>query len=316
LPIDDIVGLRSRLILEAFEGFAPDVILVDHMPVGALGELKPLLEAVTRAASRPRLFLGLRDILGSPEANSRVWTDLDAYAYLRHYDSVLIYGCRDIYDAESAYQLTYSARKVTYCNYVSSDPGGTESLDTPDEPVLLAMGGGGHDFFPIAKAFLEAVPILLQRIQLRPVILTGPNMAPSEREALLAQSARYRVQILHNAEDATPWLQRSSAVVTMAGYNSLCEVLAWRKKAIAVPRAGPSAEQRMRAELFARRRLVRTLDPVSLTPDALADEVMQLMMEDRIPDAASIPPLDGAENAATLLLAQDVMPVCQVGSQD
>src|SRR5438445_4016088 len=169
LAIGDTVDLRSRLILEAFEGFAPDVILVDHMPVGALGELKPLLEAVTRAATRPRLFLGLRDILGSPEANSRVWTDLDAYAYLRHYDSVLIYGCRDIYDAESAYQLTYSARKVTYCNYVSSDPEGTESLDTPDEPVLLAMGGGGHDFFPIAKAFLEAVPILLQRIQLRPV---------------------------------------------------------------------------------------------------------------------------------------------------
>src|SRR5207245_8504912 len=212
LPIDDIVGLRSGLILEAFEGFAPDVILVDHMPVGALGELKPLLEAVTRAASRPRLFLGLRDILGSPEANSRAWTVLDAYAYLRHYDSVLISGCRDIYDAESAYQLTDSARKVTYCNYVSSDAGGTGSHDTPDEPVLLAMGGGGHDFFPIARAFLEAVPILVQSIQLRPVILTGPNMASSEREALLAQSARYDVQVLHNAEDATPWLQRSSAV--------------------------------------------------------------------------------------------------------
>src|SRR5437899_10181213 len=41
LAIDDTVDLRSRLIFEAFVAFAPDVILVDHMPVGALGELKP-----------------------------------------------------------------------------------------------------------------------------------------------------------------------------------------------------------------------------------------------------------------------------------
>jgi predicted glycosyltransferase len=39
-----VIELRAHLILQTFKDFQPDAVLVDHMPVGALGELKPMLD--------------------------------------------------------------------------------------------------------------------------------------------------------------------------------------------------------------------------------------------------------------------------------
>jgi predicted glycosyltransferase len=93
-------------------------------------------------------------------------------------------------------------------------------------------------------------------------------------------------------------------VVTRAGYNSLCEILQWRKKALVVPRPGPSAEQRIRTAMFARQRLVRMLDPEFLTAARLAEELIGLLRDEDVPKAANVPPMDGAERAVTALLGE------------
>ena len=41
-----------------------------------------------------------------------VWAETGAYEDLGYYDSVLIYGCRKIYDVESAYGLSSYARTI------------------------------------------------------------------------------------------------------------------------------------------------------------------------------------------------------------
>jgi predicted glycosyltransferase len=101
--------------------------------------------------------------------------------------------------------------------------------------------------------------------------------------------------------DALPWLQQSAAVVTMAGYNTLSEALAARRKALAVPRPGPSCEQRMRARLFADRRLIAQLEPEALAPERLAEGLLALLAHDGIPDGPRIPLMDGAQRAAAFI---------------
>jgi len=300
--IDAAVRSRSATILEAFRDFRPDVVLVDHMPVGALGELKPLLNEAAALPERPRLVLGLRDILDDPATIAEAWSAQDAYRYLELYDAVAIYGCRDVFDAEEAYGLALRARSVTFCNYVAPRAEDVSPAANATTPFVLVMGGGGADAFPMAHAFLDALPSVLETTEARALIVTGPNMPAAERERLAAQSAGLPVQVETSVADATALLQGASAVVTMGGYNSLCEVLRWRKKALVVPRPAPSAEQRMRARLFAARGLIRVLDPDDLTPQRLASELIALLSEDGIPDEASIPPLDGARRAARLLL--------------
>jgi predicted glycosyltransferase len=88
----------------------------------------------------------------------------------------------------------------------------------------------------------------------------------------------------------------------MAGYNSLCEVLAWEKKAVVVPRRGPSAEQRMRSTLFSRRSLIRSIQPERLTSERLGAGLHRLLAAEDVPNLANIPPLDGAQRAADMLL--------------
>ncbi len=302
LQVQELIELRSQAILQAFCGFEPDAVLVDHMPVGALGELKPMLERATRQIRRPRLFLGLRDVLDDPATIHRVWSESGAYEHLSSYDAVLVYGSRQIYDASAAYRLLPPARSVIYCGYVSPRPSPNGFERCPDDDgFLLMMGGGGRDAFPLASGFVEAFPTLFRELGLPGVLLTGPSMSDEDRRTLQAR-APSSMQIVSGFGHATAWVQKASAVVTMAGYNSLCEVLKWRKKALVVPRAGPSAEQRIRTRLFSERSLIRMLASGPQVPEELARALTALMAQDGIPDSQNMPPLNGAERSATVLL--------------
>ena len=236
MSIEDTINLRSKIIVSAFRAFKPDIVLVDHRPVGVLSELKPMLEMASSGPNRTRLILGLRDILDDPQVNCQAWTDLGVYEYLPYYDSVFIYGCQDIYDAVSAYSLTDHAQKINFCRYVAEKPAPCAPVSAAKELLLLMMGGAGGDAYPLAKSFLYAISILSECARVRGLILTGPTMASSERLSLLEQSTGIPVQIHQSSTDVATLLRQSTAVVTMAGYNSLCETLLLRKKALVVPR--------------------------------------------------------------------------------
>jgi predicted glycosyltransferase len=300
LAIERILRLRAKIILDAFWEFEPDALLIDHMPVGVRGELKPLLELATRRRPRPQIFLGLRDILDDPGVIRRVWSQLGAYDHLRHYDAVLIYGSREIYDATAAYRLAHGAREIIYCDYVAPRIEPLVPDRTPDDPFILMMGGGGLDAYPVGQAFMQALPMVVRELDVAAVLLTGPNMSATDREALRARAPAY-LRIETGLENASEWIRRASAVVTMGGYNSLCEVLKWRKKTLVVPRPGPSAEQQIRSQLFSTRSLIRVCPPVA-TPAQLAEKLLRLLTEDGIPNAANIPALNGAQRTAAALL--------------
>ncbi len=301
ISIEKAVEQRGQQIVDAFREFQPDVITVDHMPLGALGELRPLLDTASNEKKPPRMVLGLRDVLDTPVTIRDAWDDLGAYDYLERYDSVLIYGCKDVYDAEAAYDLKPHAHDVTYCNYVAPRKNGP-APEKEDKPFVLVMGGGGADAFPLAKAFLDAMPSILESASLRALIITGPNMPLADRQRLTDEAAGLPVEVETSVEDSTALLRRATAVVTMGGYNSLVEVLQWRKKALVVPRRAPSAEQQIRSRLFADRGLVRMLDPETFSASELADALLALLEDDTLPVASNVPPLDGARRAASLLL--------------
>jgi len=305
LSIEETLKLRSRLIVKAYQKFRPDVVLVDHMPVGALGELKPLLDKTREEENPPKLYLGLRDVLDRPEVIRAVWQATGAYDYLEAYEAVLIYGSAELHDSATIYDLTEKSKRIICCNYVSLEPGpdvGYDRAPESDEPLVLVMGGGGADLFPVAKTYIESLPHLPADLAIRSAIMPGPNMPHEQHAALSLMAGEMPVQVMHGFEDATFWLQQASAVVMMAGYNSVCEVMAWQKKALVIPRPGPSAEQRIRTRLFAERRLIHMLDPDEMTPVRLAESITKLLADETVPDPRFIPSLDGAKRAAAALL--------------
>lgn len=89
----------------------------------------------------------------------------------------------------------------------------------------------------------------------------------------------------------------------MAGYNTISEIMHFRKNAIVVPRPGPSAEQTMRTRLMSGRGLFSTIHPQDLTAENLAELIRQKLGNGNNMNDAMLPDLNGASKAATHILA-------------
>ena len=70
MPLEQLVALRSQTILAALTAFAPQLLIVDNVPRGALSELDTVLP--TMRARGTHIVLGLRDIIDTPEAEKIV----------------------------------------------------------------------------------------------------------------------------------------------------------------------------------------------------------------------------------------------------
>ena len=275
MPLEQLVALRSQTILAALTAFAPQLLIVDNVPRGALAELDTVLP--TMRARGTHIVLGLRDIIDTPEAVARQWErQKNADILRRCFDAVWIYGDPRVYDTISAYGLDrLESIEVTPVGYLDpnqrwearSDTGGTASdgtvAETSDAPYALCMMGGGQDGLAVAEAFARA-PL---PSGWRGIILTGSMMPAEARQRLQALAdARPELQLLPFVAEPLTLIRNARAVVAMAGYNSTMEVLALGKRTLLVPRVTPRAEQWLRASRLAELGLVGCLHPNELDP--------------------------------------------------
>lgn len=305
-----LIRLRTDVIRSVLDAIRPDLLLVDHLPVGVSRELLPLLPTLD---SSTRVVLGLRDIVDAPEVTRRVWREQGVFEALdAHFDEVMIYGCRELFDAARHYHLDREVRtRVHYCGYVCSDEVGEgvpsnsrmRSSRTPRRVVVTA--GGGEDGYPMMRSCLEALRLAANEIELDPVFVTGPFMPRESRELLEASAPG---SVLWRVDALPDLLETADVVLTMAGYNTLVETIRLGKRPVVIPRSGPSAEQRMRARVFADRNLVHEVDPTALTPSSIAELILECC-NNSAPHGV-LPGMDGlADAVANLGMLLDASPV-------
>lgn len=273
MPMADLIDVRSRAITAVLRSFDPGVMIVDKAPRGIFDELMPGLELLK---SRGRhIVLGLREILDDPATVRAEWSDGGYEATIRaYYDRIWIYGDRDVYDTVSEYDLAPDiAGKARFTGYLNPLDGGRpatggdplEGLGHDGGPLDLCVVGGGRDGVPLAEAFLQC------RLPGAGVLVTGPLMPAESRERLKTLAAgRRSIRVLEFVTDPCPLFERADRVIAMGGYNTICEIMAFRKKALIVPRVRPRTEQLIRAECFARLGLLDMLHPDDLAPSALS----------------------------------------------
>ncbi len=281
----DVLDVRRMMLRTTVQAFRPDVLLVDHMPHGAMGELVPTLDELRNESTV--VVLGLRDILDAPSVVRERWRLEGAFEALeRYYDRVLVYGSADVFDVATEYGWPDACRpKIEYCGYVCAPPPlegpasvHANEVDTPrDGRLVVAMAGGGADAYPLFDALLAAVPTLSAAGRCHVVLVTGPFL-PAERQVELARRAEgLPVTVLTSVSDAVGYAASADLVVAMAGYNTTAEILSVGTPALLVPRAGPSAEQQMRAQLFAERGWVDWLRPADLDAAKLGSAVINAL---------------------------------------
>ncbi|HLW99169.1 MAG TPA: glycosyltransferase [Candidatus Acidoferrales bacterium] len=307
--VDDVQELRSLLLSDVLKVYRPDLLLVDHMPVGAKGELTPALETLRKAHPGCVVVLGLRDILDAREVIARVWQKEGAYEALRnYYDRVLIYGSSQVFDSLQSYHLPVPSKGIHYCGYVVN-PGPVkpasqirQTLLAGNRKMVFVSAGGGHDGYLLMKTYLQALRLMDDCTGILTLMAVGVNLPMEMLQELVREAQGLPVQVLPHVDDSLSHIAAADLVVCMAGYNTLSEVLSLRKRALVVPRNGPSEEQRMRAGLFARRGLLEMLDPRDLTPEVLAKRLkLALQNEDPSVRGQAIE-MNGAGRAAGRLL--------------
>lgn len=280
IDLSELIRLRRDVISAALSRFAPDVLIVDHLPKGALGELTPALELL-REKGKTRFVLGFRDILEEPETVRAEWARAGHQeAIEQFFDAIWIYGDPAVYDLLGEYNLPPSiSNRARYTGYLNpADAYGTEGAGDADTLAAKLLGdsrfafcavGGGQDGLRIAQAFVESE----MPADTVGVLLTGPFMPAAERDALFRRAAARSSEfhVLDLISEPTELLARAARVITMGGYNSVCEVLSHRKHALIIPRTTPRREQLIRAQRLAKLGLVEYLHPAKLTPDAISE---------------------------------------------
>jgi predicted glycosyltransferase len=142
-------------------------------------------------------------------------------------------------------------------------------------------------------SFVRAVPELRGRHGGTWIAVTGPLMPYDEHQRLARLGEQCTAAVHRTVPELRSHVAVADCVVAMPGYNTVCDVLSYRRRAVFVPRSGPSQEQILRA----RRLEGWGLAQVALEPSA---ESLGLAIERAF--AAPVPsspplPLTGLERA-------------------
>jgi predicted glycosyltransferase len=277
LSLEDMVRLRAEMIRTVARAFVPDLVLIDHAPAGMLGELRPLFDELSRERHRPRLVLGLRDIIDEAERVRREWDRVGAWELLDNlYDRVLVYG--DPAVPTTADELALPARlpgRVVPVGYL-----GRRMEWAPDlaDPYILVTTGGGGDGHTVLRAYLSYLEDIRARVPFRSVLVSGPLLSARRQRNIEAHAGAvgHDVQVIRFTDRFEELLGGAAGVVSMAGYNTVAEILASGVPALLVPRETPRLEQRIRAE-----RLVQVAD-VEVCPAGRLDATRIGRFVDRV----------------------------------
>lgn len=285
--INEAIQLRADLILAAVKNFKPDLLMVDKKPLGVKGELSATLDHLQAARAGTKQVLILRDILDSPEMIRSNWERNGHYeAIKRFYDQVLVLGERAIFDPIVEYGFPPSvAAKVEFCGYIRKEAAPDGHLQVrrqlavgARQKLALVTSGGGEDGYHVSETYLTGLQAAPFNGQLKSLVICGPEM-PTRQRAQLQQkaAANPQVTLLEFAGDMLNLMAAADVIVSMGGYNTVCEILSLQKPAIIVPRVRPTEEQWLRAERLGRLGYFKTIHPDELTPAGLMSSLAQCL---------------------------------------
>ncbi len=295
-----IMRCREALLMNAVEHSAPGIVLIDKAPLGVCGELLPTLRWLRENRPETRVVFGMRDIEDDPESTIEQWDRLGVQEVIEEcFDEVWVYGMRTVFDVATEYNLSAAIQdKLRFMGYIVRDycDHATASV-APSDGVLVTVGGG-TDGELLLRSYLKDAAGRLSRMGIPSTLVGGPDL-PDATATSLRELARGipGVEWIGFEPCMNCRIRDARLVVSMGGYNTLCQVARSRKPALVLPRTKPRLEQMMRASLWAKRGAVEVLDPEALSPQKLADEVVRMLLKGA-PTTTPDLDLDGLDRVA------------------
>lgn len=237
LPEGDAITLRKNMLSAIVTSFAPDVIFVDHLPLGANEELADIIKD-TKCVK----YLVTRGIQNETENLQGLIFGGAALDYLEsHYHKIMVACDRNVFDFTQQYNLSPEVRaKSLHVGYVIENiPQSVISrtredrgLNGDDIWVVASAGGGqlGEELIERSIHLARSTPGIKFDIVFGPrstLRWDGDHRTDShDRADIRLHRGTGAMQYLHAAADV---------VISSGGYNSLLETLQGSAKILCFP---------------------------------------------------------------------------------
>jgi predicted glycosyltransferase len=235
LEVREAIRLRKRILRGVVEAFGPDVMFVDHLPLGSHEELADIVRT-----TRCLKYFVTRGFLNET-ANPRLILEGKARDYLKeYYDRILVTLDRKIFDFPRHYNISSEISEKTISTgyvvervpqHLISRIREGRGLEKGDIWVVASAGGG-----QLGEALIEGC-LELAGIHKQIVfdIVLGPrsNLRWEDRHRSVITRDNLR---LHKEVSNMPHLNASAdLVISSGGYNSLLEALQGSARILCFP---------------------------------------------------------------------------------
>jgi predicted glycosyltransferase len=284
------LGIRSEMIIEAIHDFKPDVLLVDEVPCGVAGELREAISTLKSHDVKTKIVLLLQDVIDHPKITISDWENQGFYhAIEQDYDQILILGMQEIFHMVREYQFPANIQhKVFFCGYIRYHaeyqhiPSVRQTLNLqPHDQLVVVSATSDITSYHLIATYLQGLALLPNADHIKTAMFIGLDM-PSRKRQILLDVAKLndRVIIQENSNDLMRYLVSANAVVTMGGYDKICEAFSAGTPAVVIPQISASQDEFIRIASMKKLGLVRAIHPEYLTPHALMQLVWKQLQSD------------------------------------
>lgn len=283
------LSIRTNIILATAKTFQPHLFIVDKEPLGLKREVLPTLEWLKTESPSTMTVLGLRDILDDSEVIQNDWQEKNVYSYLDQlYDEIWVYGNKSIYDPIEMYKIPEKLHgRVKFTGYIPRKTlsSGTKAsvrkryrVMEEDKFILVTTGGGG-DGLELIDHFLAMHDYYPTSLPFKSIIITGPFMPKKIREDFKKRAKKYGIKTLPFHPRMEELMSAADLVISMGGYNTICEILTQKTPALIIPRETPRKEQLIRARRLKNEGLLDFIPWTEVTPQLLREKIFTLFKD-------------------------------------
>jgi len=236
LDQSEAVQLRKDILRGVVEAFKPDVIFVDHLPLGANDELADILQD-----ARCMKYLVTRGVLNETENLRQLVLGGRAHDYLKlYYHKILVASDPKVFNFLKQYNISPEIReKTVHTGYVIESVPQDMIRKTredrglnPGDTWVVASAGSGQRGEQLIEGCLE-----LARTHKDIIfdVVLGPKSSLAWPDRHLTSIARDNLR-LHKEIYQMPYFHASAdLVISTGGYNSLLETLQGNAKILCFP---------------------------------------------------------------------------------
>jgi predicted glycosyltransferase len=283
------LDIRKNIITATAKTFRPQLFIVDKEPLGLKREVLPTLRWLRNHHPRTRTILGMRDVMDQAEVVKADWNQRGVYEALEElYSEIWIYGHKSFYDPVKEYAIPDSIRsKIHFTGYIprrvisprEADRIRREHKPRPGEKLGGVTTGGGGDGYAVMDNYLTMIEQNLSPMDFKSIMVSGPFMPKKQRRALHSRARRRGIRFFYFYRKMEKLLAAADLVVSMGGYNTLCEILSQKRLTLVIPRETPRREQLIRAQAFHRQNILDFIPWPQLRPDILGARITALLSD-------------------------------------